>query len=153
MPLLQTAESVAAEVKARVAQCTVANGYETDIGTRVFQGRRVIDDDLIPCTVILEADDRVLGQQGLNVEVDQPFVLYAYVACDPADPNLAAHAALRDLKRAVFTTNGRPSWNWQGKVTQLNYQGKDIGPRTDGASFVLAVLAVGVQYVERLAGP
>lgn len=148
-----TAEGVSDEVLRRLSLCTVANGYETDVGASVFRGRRVIDDDMIPCSVILEGEDRVLEQAGLRVDLEQHYLLYAYVACDPAHPNVAAHAALRDLKRAMFTSDGKPDWNWGRRVKQVHYQGKDIGPRSDGAAFVLVVLDIAVEYVETLAAP
>lgn len=153
MALLQTAEGVSDVLVARLQGVTVAQGAETDIGSKVFRGRRVIDDDLIPATVILEGEDRVQGQRGVLVDTEQDYHLYAYLPCDPDDPNVAAHAALRDLKRALFLTNGRPDWTWGGAVRGLHYRGKDIGPRADGASFVLVVVAIAVEYVENLASP
>lgn len=151
--LLLTAESVSDEVLRRVALCTKAGGFATDLGVAVFRGRRVIDDDMIPCAVVLEGTDRVLEQAGVRVDLEQHYLVYAYVPCDPANPNVAAHAALRDLKRAMFTTDGKPDWNWGRRVKQVHYQGKDIGPRADGAAFVLLVLDIAVEYVETLSEP
>ena len=119
----------------------------------VYRGRRVIDDEMIPCAVILEGEDRVEQQASLNANIRQQYLIYAYVPADPADPNVAAHAALRDLKRAIFRTNGRPDPTWAGTVRKVHYQGKDIGPRTDGAAFVLLVLDIAVEYIEALASP
>ena len=153
MSLLQTAEQISNSVRARVQACTVANGAETDLGRLVFRGRRVVDDDMIPCAVILEGEDRVEEQASLHVNVKQQYLLYAYVPADPNDPNVAAHKALRDLKRAIFRTNGKPDATWGRTVTKVHYQGKDIGPRTDGAAFVLVVFDFAVEYVESLANP
>lgn len=147
------AESVSDEVKRRLELCTVALGAETDLGTKVFRGRRVISDDMIPCAVILEGPDHVLEQQGLRVDIEQQYLLYAYVPCDAANPNVAAHKALRDLKRALFTTDGKPDWNWGRRVKNVKYEGKDIGPRTDGAAFVLVIVDIAVEYVETLSSP
>lgn len=151
--LFFNAETISNEVKARIERCTIANGYETDLGVAVFRGRRVISDDMIPASVILEGPDRVVGTQGLQCELDQQYLIYAYVPCSPADPNVAAHAALRDIKKAMFTTNGKPDWNWGRTVKAVRYQGKDIGPRSDGSAFVLVVVDIGVEYVELMAQP
>ena len=51
MSLLLTAETIAAELVARMATLTVAQGAETDIGARVLQGKRSIDKAQIPWTV------------------------------------------------------------------------------------------------------
>lgn len=151
--LLQSAEQISDAVVARVQACTLANGAETDLGRVVYRGRRVIDDDMIPCAVILEGEDRVEEQAALNVNVKQQYLIYAYVPADPANPNVAAHKALRDLKRAMFRTAGKPDATWGWTVKRVHYQGKDIGPRTDGAGFVLVVLDIAVEYVESLAAP
>jgi hypothetical protein len=151
--LFLTAEGTSDEVKRRLELCTIAQGAETDLGTTVYRGRRVISDDMIPCAVILEGPDRVLEQQGLRVDLEQQYLLYAYVPCDPRNPNVAAHKALRDIKRAIFVTDGKPDWNWGRRVKNVKYEGKDIGPRTDGAAFVLVIVDIAVEFVETLATP
>lgn len=151
--LLQRAEDVAVEVCARLASRTVALGAETDLGVSVYQGRRRIDDSMIPCAVVIEGPDTAGSAVGARVEVDQPYTLFAYIPCDPANPNVAAHAALRDLKRAIFMTDGKADPRWGGKVREVRYLGRDIGPRADGAAFVVAAIDIGVQYVENLAAP
>lgn len=151
--LFFNAEGISAEAKRRLEMCTVAQGAETDLGAAVYQGRRTISDDMIPCSVILEGPDRVLELNGLQCDLEQQYLLYAYVPCDPKHPNVAAHAALRDIKRAMFKTDGKPDWNWGRRVKRVKYEGKDIGPRTDGAAFVLVVVDLAVEYVETLSSP
>lgn len=150
---LHTAEAVAAEVKARVERCTVAQGAETDLAQTVWEGRRRISDDMIPCVSIIEGEDRPDSKMRTEYEVGQHFVTFAYVPCDPAHPNRAAHAAIRDLKRAFFLTDGKADVTWGGKVRKVEYLGRDIGPRADGAAFVLASVEILVTFVERLHAP
>lgn len=154
MTQITRAEDVANEIAARLALVLADNGAETNLGAAVYHGRRRVDDEMIPCAVIIEGedrpDDRVVGA---DVSVEQRYVLFAYVPCDPANPNLAAHAAIRDLKRAVFLTAGKPDRYWGRKVRGVRYHGRDIGPRGDGAAFVLAAIEIGVSYVENLAAP
>jgi hypothetical protein len=154
MTLLQRAEDIAAELKTRLLRCTVEQGAETDIGASVFLGRRSIDKSQIPCVVILEGDDvteRV--SQRTDYQIEQRYALLAYLPCTVDDPNTAAHAAIRDLKRAVFTTGGRPDHQLNGQVKRVEYLGRDIGPRSDGEAIVLAIIEIGVQYVENVATP
>ena len=154
MTVLNRAEDVAAELRARLLTLTVAQGAETDIGRKVFQGRRKVDDSMLPCVSMIEGDD-VPARKTNNTmyELAQRDVMYAYLPCDPDNPNLAAHAAIRDLKRAVFLTAGKASVTWGNKVKSVDYLGRDIGPRADGASFVLASIEIAVTFVEALHNP
>lgn len=152
--LLQTAETVGAEIATRLATRTVAQGAETDLGTKVYRGRRHIDDTMIPCVVVIEGDDvPARGNVKTQYKLAQRYVLFAYVPCDPNNPNTAAHAAIRDMKRALYLTDGVPDSKLGGQVRDLEYLGRDIGPRSDGAAFVLAAIEVGVEYVEDVSAP
>lgn len=151
---LHHAEDIAAEIKRRLLTRTIALGAETDLGAAVYQGRRSIDKEQIPCCVVIEGDDvpeRATVTTSYNVV--QRYVLLAYVPCTLDDPNLAAHAAIRDMKRAIFLTDGKPDPRWGRTVKDVTYVGRDIGPRADGEKFVLAIIEITVQYVEDLAAP
>jgi hypothetical protein len=149
------AEQIAAEIADRLATRTVALGAETNLGVKVYRGRTRIHDDMIPCSVVIEGDDVVARERGVGptVKIEQRYVLMAYVPCDPDHPNDAAHKALRDLKRAIFVTAGKPDATWGRKVKDVEYLGRDIGPRADGAAFVLAVIEIAVEFPESLAAP
>lgn len=154
MEVHSSAEAVAGEIVLRMGGITQANGFETDIGVSIHQGLRHISDDMLPCAVVIEGED-IPGDMNVkgDIELDQRYVLYGYLPCDPLDPNVAAHAAIRDMKRAIFTTNGKPDKWWGRRVREVKYLGRDIGPRTDGAAFVLAAIEIQVTYVESLANP
>lgn len=154
MTIFTRAEDIGTEIQARLETRTIAQGAETNLGVKVYRGRRHVDDTMIPCAVIIEGDDLpARGNVRTSVQLDQRYVLFAYVPCDPDHPNDAAHAAIRDMKRALFSTAGAPDVKLGGKVRELEYLGRDIGPRADGAAFVLAAIEVGVEYVENLANP
>jgi hypothetical protein len=123
--------------------------YNTDIGARVYRGRRAVDHTQVPCVSIVEADD-VVTRQGTVTQynVGQKFALMAYVACDPDHPNQAAHAVLRDMKRAVFRTAGKPDKYLGSRVNEIKYLGRQIAPREDGQRFLVAILEIEVGYVE-----
>lgn len=152
--IVNTAGEVAALVAERVARISVANGYETDIGQKVFRGKRRVADEQIGtgCVDIIEGvdmvDDRVGGRLA-QCAISQRYGLVAYLPCDPDAPNDAAHAAIRDLKRAIFDKDATLG----GSVKGVRYMGRDIGARADGASFVIAVVEIAVEYVENLISP
>lgn len=147
-----TASAVAAEIKARLLSIRLENGAETDIGRDVMMGRRKIPgDDQPPCVMVLEGLDDPKDQPGRNptVLISQQYVVSAFDACDPDNPNDQAHAMIRDIKRAIF----KDGTTWGGKVKSVIYQGRDIGPRPDGVALVQAQVLLLVEYVEDLANP
>lgn len=150
------AEDVADELARRLTGITVAAGYETDIGSKLFRGRRKIPDDTEIGTTgvvfLIEGNDSPQDQQLSRapiVKVAQLYELWAFGPCNADQPNVAAHAMIRDMKRAVW--GGEP--NLGGKVKSIIYRGRDIGPRPDGTAFVQAAVAFTVEYVESLATP
>jgi hypothetical protein len=152
--LLQSAGAIAAALTTRLQACTVALGAETNLGVKVFRGRRIPSDDLIPCTVLIEGEDTPdIKNVGTKADIEQRYVVYAYVPCDPDQPNDAAHAAIRDIKRALFRLNGKPDVNLGGQVRRVRYVGRDIGPRADGERFVVAAVEFVVEFVEDLSAP
>lgn len=156
MVTLHSAEAVGLEISTRLARCTVALGAETDLGIKVFRGRRTVDDDMVPCAAVIEGQDDVEEHENsrtTEARIKQDYVMLAYVACDPQNPNDAAHKALRDMKRAVFATQGVADRTLGGKVKRVRYRGRDIGPRADGAAMVVAALEVSVEFVEDLSAP
>lgn len=149
-------DEIAAYLTEVLGTIRVANGYQTDIGQTVYRGRLKHDEDKVPYCSILEGEDRVTstGSQ-TDVAVSQDFVIGAYVPCDPRNPNDAAHKAIRDIKKVVFTSDlarsekaGARGGN--GRVKSLEYGGKDIGPRADGAPIVYAVVYITVTFAENL---
>lgn len=151
---LLTAETIGEEVVRRLELCTLAQGAETDLGVKVYRGRRHVDDSMIPCVALIEGkDDPNPRGTGTNAEIKQHYVMFAYVPCDPLQPNAAAHKALRDMKRAMFNTDGAASPSWGRRVKQVHYKGRDIGPRSDGAAYVVAAIEIAVEFVENLAQP
>ena len=156
MTLLHTAEDIGLEISARLQARTIALGAETDLGVSVFRGRRTVDDDQVPCTSIIEGQDEIEendASRGALALIKQDYALLAFVPCDPSNPNDAAHRALRDMKRAIFSTNGAADRTLGGKVKRVRYRGRDIGPRGDGAAFVVAALEINVEFVEVLWAP
>ena len=154
MTLMQRAEDIGLEIKTRLERCTTVDGAETDAGRVVYLGKQAISDDLIPCTVVIEGDDVVKGTNASGQAlIEQRYAVLAYVPCDPDHPNAAAHAAIRDTKRALLRTEGRPDARWGGRVRKVEYLGRDIGGRADGAPFVLAITEFAVEYVEDTANP
>lgn len=154
MTTLMRAEAISLELKTRLETRTIAAGAETNLGAVVYLGAMKVDPEMVPCCVIVEGDDTP-SREGVRTKVKlaQRYALLAFVPCDPLHPNVAAHAAIRDLKRAVFTSNGAEDWTLGRAVLSVDYIGREIAPRADGLNFVLAGIEIEVNYAENLANP
>lgn len=147
-----TADQVAEEFERRLLTIRSADGFRTDVGTRVLQGTLAVDDEMVPCTSMIEGIDEVKNSEGRApvALVTQQYAVVMYDACDPNRPNEKARQMIADAKRAIFTTDGKPDRTWGGKVRAIAYRGRSIGPRADGAPLVMAVVEVEVVYAEDL---
>lgn len=147
---MSTADKIATELAARLAQITIANGYQTDIGLRVYDGRRNLDESHMPCVVMVEDDDDPAGLQAPNAKTAMPWLLEGHAACDPDHPNIAGRKIIADLKKAVFS--GDLTFG-DKRAVACRYGGRSIAPRTDGLALVSASVTIVVDVVENLASP
>lgn len=167
MSLFTKSSEVTAEIYRRLQGVLVANGAETDIGQRVYRGRRPTEvrasvpgaEVDYPYVTIIEGAASVTDQPGKipQVKTRQRYMLVACLACDPDNPNDAANAAIRDIKRALFT-NDKPAHPGQhggfnGRVSTLAYRSKAIDPKATGADVVFASVEIDVDFVESLIDP
>lgn len=155
-PLLKTEEAVAAEVERRLRLNTVAQGAETDIGAEVYRTAVHPDINLMPCTVLIEADPLPAERSAkATYDVGHRYIAFGYVAMPAGtdDPSPFAHAALRDLKRCLFVTDGRVSDNWGGAVRGVTYLGREFAPRSPGEDFISVAFEFDVRFVEDMANP
>lgn len=147
---MSTADKIAAELAARLAQITIANGYQTDIGLRVYDGRRNLDESHMPCVVMVEDDDDPATMQAPNSKTAMPWLIEGHAACDPDNPNAAGRKIVADLKKAVFS--GDLTFG-DKRAVACRYGGRSIAPRTDGLALVSASVTIVVDVVENLAAP
>ena len=142
------ASDIAEYLTTLLAGVTVANGYHTDIGLRVFRGKRSKVEEQIPCAVLIEGEDHPGESAGReSIKIVQDYVVGGYVACDPDNPNDAAHLVLKDIKKVLFQQGPRMG----NRVTNISYSGRDIGPRPDGVAIVFAVVHISITFAETLA--
>ncbi len=150
MTTLNRGSDIAAYITSLLEQITKANGYHTDIGLTVMRGRRKIDDSHLPCTVLIEGEDKPDGPTGrTEVALDQDYVVGGYDFCDPNNPNDQGHLIIKDIKKALWNRNTQGD-NFGRRVKSCKYMGKDIGPRADGEPMIFAVVHLQVRFSETL---
>lgn len=145
---MSKASEVATAIAVRMAQISMASGYATDIGARVYRGRRKLDESCVPCSILLEGDDGPMSQQGTDVKLKQKYLLEGHATCDPNNPNDIGLGIVADLKRAVFTEEELP-----GCFSGIKYLGRAIQPREDGLGIVAASIEIEVSFAEDLSSP
>lgn len=150
---MSAALAITTALAIRLAAIKVANGYSTDLGLRVFRGRRRIDPKQMPCVVIVEMPDEVKQQQRTAARVTQKIVVEGHSQCDPDNPNDRGHEMIADIKRAVFEDAKLRYGDDAKQVVDLTYKGRFIAPREDGLDFVSSSVEINVEYVEDLANP
>lgn len=141
---MSLADDLAAEFVTRISRITTAAGFQTNIGQRVFEGRRRLDEGHAPCAVLVEGEDSPAGQQLGKVKNVIRYAVEGIAACDPDHPNVVGRAIVADLKKAIWGTDatlGR-------RALVLEYLGRTIAPREDGQSLVSAAVEFAVTVVE-----
>lgn len=146
---MSAAQTIATNLSTRLATIQQTNGYATDIGVRVFRGRRRIDPDMIPCVVLIEGDDDVQSESLKSARIDQQYFIEAHDECDPDNPNDKGHLIIADLKKAVFGGDV----TFDRTIRGIEYRGRRIIPREEGITTVAASIHVQVSFVENLTNP
>lgn len=142
------AKKVEQAFASRLGTILIGSGFRTDIGSRVFRGRRKIDPGQIPCVVIVGGDDAITAQKRGEIALDQRYIIEAHCTCDPDNPNDAALDMIADIKRAMWGKAEDKSFG--GLVRDLNYTGRIISPREDGSSLVAAGVELTAGFSETL---
>lgn len=148
---------LAQRIVARLQTITVANGYLTDAGARVYRGKRKINDDDIPCIAVFEGEDSVFEQKEQQVTTGLPYAVQGFIECDPDNPSIAAQQLVRDIKQALFAEHlaGYPHWGRLASgapmAARTVYVGRDIAPREDGANVISATVQIRIDITALLA--
>ncbi len=150
IPVPTTPRQVAAALAARLATITTANGFITDIGTKVFRGKKALEESDAPCVVLVEGNDHPKEQTRKGLHLTQTYFFEAHDVCDPDHPNDKAHDMLEDLMRVVFSDDATAFSALGGLVKSMQYKGRTIGTREDGAAVVFAGIQIDVEYAQAL---
>lgn len=146
---MSVAAQIAIELTSRLQAIAIANGYQTDIGQRVYRGKLRLDETNMPCAVIVEDDDESSSAQLARCKTAATYLLEGHAACDPDNPNDVGHQVIADLKKAIFSGD----LSFEKKAIACRYLGRSILPRIDGLAIVSAHIEIVVEFVENLANP
>lgn len=147
---MSIAKEISIAISERLETIATAGGYLTDIGAKVFRGRRSLDDSRLPCCVIIEADDTIKDKNRRATKIEQQYFVEGHSVCDPDNPNDKAHDIIEDIKRALFA-EGQPPLH--PMVKEIEYKGRSIQPREDGTGVIAASVEIAIVFVEAMAAP
>lgn len=148
---MSKASDLAIALTTKLETILIANGFETDIGARVFRGKASINIEHLPCIVLVEEHDNVIEVKQTQAVVEQHYVIEGHAECDPDYPNDTAHLILADLKRAVFS--GDRTFGNAVKPSGLKYVTRAIGIREDGSKICAASIEISMLFVEDMLNP
>lgn len=149
--VFNSADDVAEAVIAALSLISIANGFRTDIGLQIYEGKTNLEAKQVPeggAMVMIEGIDSINDQPGRlpSALIEQRYSLIGFHQCDPDNPNVTARAVIADIKKAIFAKDVTMG----GRAKKVRYISRDIGTRADGTNIVLGLVEIGIQYVEPL---
>jgi hypothetical protein len=143
---MSCAETTAlAALAARLADIRIANGYESNIGERIYDEEPepeeaphapfVVLGALAAQRIDLPADAWTLTLD-LDVYVDVPGLGYAVARAMAMD-------GLRDIERAL-----RGNGDWVAQQLEARLVGKSLARRTAGSNYLIATATVEIDYLD-----
>jgi hypothetical protein len=147
-----TAKDVQDQLVAMAMLIKTANGFANDIADGdVYSGREGFSqDDTYPLvTAIYLGSTPIKSYPGTRMYLqDGEFQLSGLIKADPADPSVAPHSLLQDLKRAIY--GDQAPGDLAAMVAAYEPAGEAILNRVDGALLAQATLTIRVQWRETL---
>lgn len=150
------AQQVLAALAGRLAVIRKANGYNTDAGLHVFQGRLYLDeDDDLPALSIIENLEQPTTAQvdGTLVRETTPYQIQGLIACTPNAPLAEGHQLLADIKRALFVHPSGPEFERLIAGASIDYMGRQVFQRLESARFCEVHVLLEITHGERYGDP
>ena len=152
---MSKASELAQGIAQVLAGITKLNGYQTDIGLRVYRGRVTTTLSSVPFVVLKEGQDSVKASRPQEVVIRQPYVIEGVSEGAIDNPNDVGHQMLADIKKALFSGPlEKGSKSRFGTVEcELEYKGRFIAQREEGSAIVTTTVAIECMYPEDLTKP
>lgn len=149
---MSKANNIAAALASRLGLILTASGYHTNAGAVVYRGKRQLPEDTPACITLFEGEEDAQSPKGepYTVIAVQHFYAEGQAVCDPDNPDIAGHALVEDMQRALFTGDSRLDGLLSGPLT---YTGRVIQPRMDGQNLVIVQIKLDATYTLTPANP
>lgn len=151
MTIVSRADEIAKTLKTRLQSIRKSNGFHTDIGAKVFRGKRQLTTG--NCVTIYEGEEdagRATRREPYTTTAVLHYTAEAALDCDPDNPDIAGHKVVADILRALFAG----SETLDGLLAApILYTGRVIQPRMDGQSMVAVQIKLDATYSLTPANP
>jgi len=143
-------EVIIQAIKDRLTLIRSINGYNTEIGKKIFRCRRTLDpSDDLPCTVIWPNPDESVEYRYGEVYATMPIRLEAQHAFDTDEASEEAEKCLGDLIMAM--TSSDPT---DGQADDVSYQGGGVNDYPDDGMRIVGVYALfNIKYHYEIGNP
>lgn len=149
------AERALAEVARRLESITVANGYSTDAGLRVFRARRSISKTDLPCVVVWAGQEAIENGDGshLAYSVVLSIIVDGHVMANQLTTGKTVEGLRADIKRAVLSDRSGALSDSVGNIGLLAILSSDGAPRDDGGESETVAVQFSASYREAHGNP
>lgn len=149
------AQQVLAALASRLATIKKDDGFNTNAGKNVFQGRLYLDeDDDLPALSIIENLEQptMATVDGTLIRETTPYQVQGLISCTPNAPLTAGHGLLADIKKALFIHPSGPEFEMLGGAS-LSYVGRQVFQRLESARFCEVHVLLEITHGERYGDP
>ncbi len=152
-------ELVILDYMSRLADITIANGYNTDCGSHVFRVRKMVDPDELPATIVWPQPEKAEAEYGA-LNCTMTIRVEGLAKFGTTNPSVVAEQILGDLKKCILAPENlltSPDTGWSRSpdyIDSIVYTdgGTDEYPE-EGALTVGASAIFEVAYHTRLDDP
>lgn len=152
-------ELVILDFIARASEITVANEYNTDIGTNVLRARKKVDPDDLPLTVIWAGAETAEHKSGY-IKCKMQMKFDGLMEFGSTDPSVISEQIIGDLKKCFLAPENNlssPPSGWSRSPDYIDgivYTGSGPGePPDDGQTTAGAYITLDVSYYSKLNDP
>lgn len=145
---ISTGKQISLDLTTLLGTITKANGYRTDIGTRVSRGKSQLDEKSVPLSIIVEGEETQVARQSdrsTNFKQRADYRIEGFDTCDLDNPNDISHDIVADLKKCLFAKDAI------NKTYNVEYLGRTIGKREEGLKINGGALHIAITYAEDMA--
>ena len=141
-------EQILQAVVTRLKTITVANGFNLDIGDKVFRARPTGDDSVLPWAVLWDSSEAATRQYGLRVVTMDIVVeiLSKYTLVTGASQ--VGNQALGDILKAMPESDA-----WGGLARDTKYQAGQTAFPSDGDTTAGVKVSFSIEYTTGLNNP
>lgn len=141
-------EMIVQAVQSRLETIATLQGYDYDLSGRVYRAQKTVDEDLLPCAVVWDGQER---SERLHGSTRQTMTVTVELHDDVATENqsILANRMLANIRRAVETRDAVLANLTEG----IEYEGSDIKYPETGVKAIGVMAQYSITYLTKRGSP